>query len=164
MLISLSTIISLGTHWTAAHSRAISMRHFRPEGQSASSKAFLPSQLARGYISRLTSHRFMLTCLSSLSSPSRYKWQNIDSVQFASGRVCCARECLTLNFWQFMAKNYFWWQILNLSPHNYTMCKHKVITNITECNLRGSHFWVSICTTPLERLYTYGSQDHSTFF
>ena len=53
----------------------------------------------------------MLTCLSSLSSPSRYKRQHSDSIQFTSDRACCARESSKFNL-HFLAASL--WQKLNL--------------------------------------------------
>ena len=43
-------------------------------------------------ISRLTSHHIILTCLSSLSSPSRYKQQNSDSIHSLAICTYCACE------------------------------------------------------------------------
>ena len=51
----------------------------------------------------------MLTCPSSLSSPSRYKRQNSDSIQFASDRARCARESSKFNC-MFLK---------GMSPYNY---------------------------------------------
>ena len=51
----------------------------------------------------------MLTCPSSLSSPSRYKRQTIDSIQFASDHACSTRECSKFKLFgsQFVAKAIF---------------------------------------------------------
>ena len=67
----------------------------------------LPAFPASLQVSRLTSKHFMLTCPSSLSSPSKYKRQNIDSIQFASDRARCAHEGLKFNWLPICGKNYF---------------------------------------------------------
>ena len=76
----------------------------------------LPSFPASSWVSTLTSHHLVLTCLSTLSSPSRCKRQNIDSIEFTSDHACCACERST----QFLAANSCQKrQILNLGPYTW---------------------------------------------
>ena len=95
----------------------------------------LPAIPASSWVSRLTSHHIMPTFPSSLSSPSRYKRQNSDSIQFTSYHAHCAHESSKFNF---LAANS--WQKLFLVTNSIFRSLHTATFN-SSCFLH-----VHVCT------------------